>query len=217
MRFRDWDQYSTRFPAEADLLEREAESNEFLRDMKARILQGKDLTIRMRKALASWVGEGETSTKAVVPAKGDYVEARIEVYEAERAEGKFGVVNTYRFGSTADGWHGRLESNSAELEDLALEAGVTFDKERVEPPWRISVSAKVAWVADRKPFVILGGRYVKVLGERAPEKECPAPPEPPPALKVDPVPVKGGGIKVEYIDEQRSHPDCKGWQKSLGL
>jgi hypothetical protein len=223
MRFRDWDQFATRFPAEAELLGTRAEGNKFLTDMKARVEAGEDLTVNMRKALAKWAGNDDDATEIEMPQQGDTVTVRLPIYEAERVDGKYGLVNTYRFRKTAEGYTGRLETNCADFEDHALEAGITFDeKMTLKPEWTVEIIAKVAWVADRRPFLILGGRNVRVLTDTTPSKAEDATPEPPARVKATSAPAVPSQPHIEppaapAASTGSKLPDFHDWKSRLGL
>lgn len=192
-RFKDFPGFAAKHPDIAEMLQRRHAENSFLQAMWEKAHNRKNFSPKMIAGLRKWTGGGASAPSPEslenMPAKGSTIKVTLPVTKVRRALGRYGVRNTFSFGPTADGWRGRLESNSDELENaLDADHGFIFadmpvgETRQLEGPWHLTVTCEVKWTADKRPFVILGGRRVRfhsasgTAGPAAPA--TPATPEP---------------------------------------
>lgn len=158
------------------------EEVEFLNAMWRKIQGGESLSPNMMTGLHKWCrstrptefsprpeeAASYIAEDVRMPVVGERILVGVLVTASERKEGKTGVVETWKFAETANGWHGRIESRSVELEDQMTALGAPPNAGQYAAPVRLEVVADVKWIADRRAYVILGGA---VSVREAPEDE----------------------------------------------
>lgn len=147
MKFSSFDQFKKTFPKIALLME-DPKSGSFVKDMKAKVESGTDLTVKMRRALEKIANEQELSASVEVPEVGKRVALAIEIFQNKTEKKRSGVDQPVLEFKTTFGVRGRLQLGSGSAaEDSLLDAikSAGMHDEEDKGQLHVEVTADVVW------------------------------------------------------------------------
>lgn len=151
MRFSSFDQFKKSFPKIAVLME-DSDSGTFVQSMKAKVENGEDLTVKMRRALEKIASEQAAATDVDIPDVGKHVALKIEIFQNKTETKRSGIEQPVLEFKTNFGVRGRLQlDDDDDLMRAVKDAGMEDEDDKGS--LHIEVEAELVW--KKNTFIIL--------------------------------------------------------------